>query len=96
MFTKELMNKYSNDLLFDLSDDEVDLLLEEFDVIRENMEIISNIEGIREVKPLSFPYDMTISSLRDDDDAQNITTDDALKNCHDKIEDVAIVPKVVG
>ncbi|MBR4230895.1 MAG: hypothetical protein IKR74_01895 [Bacilli bacterium] len=96
MFTKELMNKYANDLLFDLSEEEVNLLLEEFDVIRENMEIISNIEGISEVEPLSFPYDITVSSLRDDEDLQNISTEDALKNCHDKIEDVAIVPKVVG
>ena len=96
MFTKELLNKYANDLLFDLSEEEVNLLLEEFDVIRENMEIISNIEGISEVEPLSFPYDITVSSLRDDEDLQNISTEDALKNCHDKIEDVAIVPKVVG
>ena len=96
MFTKELMNKYANDLLFDLSDDEVNLLLEEFDVIRENMDIISNIEGISEVEPLSFPYDITISSLREDEDISNITTEDALLNCHDKIEDVAVVPKVVG
>lgn len=96
MFTKELMNKYANDLLFDLSEEEVNLLLEEFDVIRENMEIISNIEGISEVEPLSFPYDITVSSLRDDEDLKNISTEDALKNCHDKIEDVAIVPKVVG
>ena len=96
MFTKELMNKYANDLLFDLSEEEVNLLLEEFDVIRENMEIISNIEGISEVEPLSFPYDITVSSLRDDEDLQNISTEYALKNCHDKIEDVAIVPKVVG
>ena len=96
MFTKELMTKYANDLLFDLTEDEINLLLEEFDVIQENMEIISGLDQISEIEPLSFPYDITISNLRDDDECHNISTEDALKNCQDKIEDVAIVPKVVG
>ncbi len=95
MFTKEIIDDYADKLLIGLSDEENKELLEEFDVIKENMEIISHIEGIENVKPLSFPYDITINSLRDDQNMRNITTDEALANCGDKIEDVVEVPKVV-
>lgn len=96
MFTKELLKKYANDLLFDLTDDEYDLLLSEFDVIKENMEIINNIEGISDIKPLSYPQEITINKLRDDNDSSVLDTEDVLKNCDDMIEDVVCVPKVVG
>ena len=96
MITKDLLQKYANDLLFDLSDSELNLLMDEFAVITENMDIISNIKGIANVKPLSFPYDINITTLRDDDEEDNLDTADVLANCGDKIEDVVIVPKVVG
>ena len=96
MFTKEMLEKYANDLLFDLTDDELDLLLSEFDVINSKMEIIANMEGIKDVEPLSFPQDIKTTSLRKDEDVEVIPYEDVLKNCDDKIEDVAVVPKVVG
>ena len=96
MFTKEMLDDYANKLLFDLTEDENKLLISEFDVIKENMEIISNIEGIEKVKPLSFPQEVTTDHLRSDDTLDLLTSEEALSNCHDKMEDVAIVPKVVG
>ena len=96
MFTKEMLDDYANKLLFDLTEDENQLLISEFDVIKENMEIISNIEGIEKVKPLSYPQDTFTTNLRSDDTISLLTSDEALANCHDKMEDVAIVPKVVG
>ena len=96
MFTKEMLDDYANKLLFDLTDDENKLLISEFDVIKEHMEIISNIEGIEKVKPLSYPQDVYTTNLRSDDTIDLLTSDEALANCHDKMEDVAIVPKVVG
>ena len=38
MFTKELILDYADKLLIGLSDEEVDMLLKEFDVINQNME----------------------------------------------------------
>ena len=96
MFTKEMLKKYANDLLFDLSEEEYELLLSEFDVIKENMDIIASFPNISEVEPMSFPQEIKIDSLRDDDLSSNLEVDDVLKNADDVIEDVIIVPKVVG
>jgi len=96
MFTKELIEDYADKLLIGLSDEECDLLLKEFDVIKEKMDIISHIEGIEKVEPLSFPQEIMTKFYREDNNVSNIKTEDALKNAGDKIEDVVIVPKVVG
>lgn len=95
-FTKEMINDYANKLLFDLSDNEADTLLEEFDIINENMEIISNIEGINEVEPQSFPCEFTLTELREDEAESSLAIEDILANCDAKIDRVVEVPKVVG
>lgn len=96
MFTKELINDYADKLLIGLSDEECNTLLEEFDVIKENMEIISNIDNISSVEPLSFPYNIEIDDLREDVASPSINIDDALSNCDSYIDRVVEVPKVVG
>lgn len=95
-FTKEMINDYADKLLIGLSDEETNTLLEEFDVIKENMEIIAGIEGISEVEPLHFPQEFFIDSLREDASSPSLPVKEALQNCENQIEGMAIVPKVVG
>lgn len=97
MFTKEIINEYANKLIFDLTDEEANELLEEFDAINRSMEMIDNIPNLDKIEPLHFPQDSIVSNnLRQDNESGNILTKDALKNCGDVLEDVAVVPKVVG
>ncbi|MBE6148655.1 MAG: hypothetical protein E7167_04120 [Firmicutes bacterium] len=95
-FTKEMINDYANKLLFDLSEEEADTLLEEFDIINENMEIISSIEGISEVEPQSFACEFSLTDLREDIADESLSIEDILVNCDAKIDRVVEVPKVVG
>lgn len=95
MFTKEMINDYADKLLIGLTDDEVKILLDEFDVIKENMEIIANIDGLSDVEPMHFPTDYTINSLRSGNTVSNLDRNSVLSNCKDAIEDVISVPKVV-
>ena len=96
MFTKEILQKYANDLLFDLTDEEINLLLKEFDAINAHMEMINNIEGISKIEPMSYPQEISSSVLRNDEEESNLATSDVLVNSGDTIEDVIVVPKVVG
>ena len=57
MFTKELILNYADKLLIGLSDEEVDMLLKEFDVINQNMEKINEIKGLENINPAHFPQD---------------------------------------
>lgn len=95
-FTKEMINDYADKLLIGLSDEECNTLLEEFDVIKERMEIISNIDGLDSVEPQSFPCEFTLASLRNDVAEKSLPIEDILSNCDASIERVVEVPKVVG
>lgn len=96
MFTKEIIIDYADKLLIGLNDDEIDILLGEFDVIKENMELIEKIPGIEKIEPQSFPTDFTISSLREDKAEESLPIEDVLKNCDKQIDRMVEVPKVVG
>ena len=96
MFTEEKIKDYANKLLFDLTDEEVKDLLNEFDAINENMNKIASIEGIEKVEPQHFPQEIFTEKLREDTDSRCISTKDALSNSKGTIEDVVSVPKVVG
>ncbi|MBE6155718.1 MAG: hypothetical protein E7164_03070 [Firmicutes bacterium] len=95
-FTKEMINDYAEKLLIGLSDEECDTLLEEFDVIRERMEIISNIPGIENIEMQHFPCEFSLTSLRKDEAQNSLPIEDVLANCDQSIERVVEVPKVVG
>ena len=96
MFTKEMMIDYADKLLIGLSEDEIEILLKEFDVIKENMELIDKIPNLKDVKPQSFPTDFELTSLREDVALESLTREEILKNCDDEIEGMVEVPKVVG
>ncbi len=96
MFTREMMIDYADKLLIGLSEEEINTLLSEFDVINENMELIDKIPGIEKVEPQSFPTDYTISSLREDKAEESLPIEDILKNCDGQIDRMVEVPKVVG
>ena len=52
--TKEVLVDASNRLLFTMSDEEFDLLLEEFDTLTKQFNLIGEIEGVDEEKPIYF------------------------------------------
>ena len=49
--TKELIDDYAKKLLIGLTKEENDLVLREFDIITEQMELITKIPGIEKIEP---------------------------------------------
>ena len=96
MFTKEMINDYADKLLIGLTDEECNTLLDEFNVIKDNMELIDQIPDLDKVEALSFPYDITTNHLREDISSESLTIDEIIANCDDTIEGCIEVPKVVG
>ena len=96
-FTKEKIDYYANALLIGLTDEERDMILKEFDEIERNINIINEIPNIKEVDPQSYPFDMEVLELRDDEvEGEEIPIDILLSNA-DKTEGREVeVPKVVG
>ena len=54
MISKEQLKDYAK-LMFDMSDEEYETLQQEFDIIIKQMELISKIEKIEAVEPMTFP-----------------------------------------
>ena len=96
-FTKEKINKYANDLLIGLTEEERTMIQEEFDEIERNMDLINKIPNIKDVEPQSYPFEMYIEDLRSDEEVgEEIPIDILLRNC-DRVEGREVeVPKVVS
>ena len=96
-FTKEKIDKYANDLLIGLTEEERDMIQKEFDDIEASMELINKIEGIKDVEPQSYPFDMEMEDLRSDEvEGEVIPIETLLRNAGSVEGREVEVPKVVG
>ena len=96
-FTKELVDSYADKLLIGLTDEENKMVLDEFDVIDKDIDIINTIDGIENVKPMTHALDdQVLDRLRDDVATQSPDIDDLLSNAKNTIGREIEVPKVVG
>ena len=81
--------------MFDMEDSEYETLLKEFDVILKQMDKIGEIEEIKGVEPMTFPFLRDDIELRSGEEVENIDRDILLSNCHNKLDNRVKVPKVV-
>ena len=93
---KDVLKKVANNLMFDMTDEEYETLLTEFDVLVKQFELMSEINGLEEVTPMSFPFEVTNDYLREDIPDTPLNREDALKNAKDVVDGQIRLPKVVG
>ena len=77
---KETLKIAADKLLFDMSEEEYNTLLSEFETIIHQMSLIGNIKGLDELEPMTFPYDVSTSFLREDVATTPTDRDELLKN----------------
>ena len=95
-FTKEMVNDYANKLLIGLTEEETNMVLEEFSIIDDNINKINNIEGLEKIEPMTHCLDRYITELREDTKEESECIDDILSNCDLHNDREVILPKVVG
>lgn len=78
-----------------LSEDEIEILLQEFDVFLTQLDIMGRIEGIDDVIPMTFPYDIVTTEMREDVAYSSISKEEALKNASKVSNDQIVIPKVI-
>lgn len=95
-FTQEKVDKLADLLLIGLTDEEKEMIFEEFESIDANINKINEIKDIKNVTPMTHTLDDFEYVLREDVYEESIPLEDALRNC-DLVDDREIeVPKVVG
>lgn len=95
-FTREMVNDYADKLLIGLTEEENKMVLDEFEIIDKNIDIINQIEGIEDVEPMSWCLDDFTYELREDVVEDSIPIEELLQNCDDYVGNEVRVPKVVG
>lgn len=93
--TKEVLQESANRLMINLNDDELETLLSDFDIIISQMKLISDIPGVDDVEPMTFPFEITDDYLRDDIAETPLDRNETLKNAHDIVDGQIRLPKVV-
>lgn len=95
-FTKEMVDDYADKLLIGLTPEENKMVLDEFDIIDEQINIINEIPGIEKVEPMTHTLDDFEYELREDVVEESVPIDELLQNCKDSTAREVQVPKVVG
>ena len=95
-FTKEMVDDYADKLLIGLTPEENKMVLDEFDIIDEQINIINDIPGIEKVEPMTHALDDFVFELREDVAEESIPIEELLQNCKDSTGREVQVPKVVG
>ena len=95
-FTKEMVDDYADKLMIGLTEEENKMVLEEFDIIDSNIDIINELDGIENVEPMTHCLDDFEYCLREDEVEEAVPIEELLQNCDDATETEVRVPKVVG
>ena len=91
------LDNLAKKLMFKMNDEEYKTLENEFDVILKQMEFIDKIDGIEEVIPMTFPFELNLDDnyLREDVYKNEIDFNDMVINVKDYDDNRVKVPKVV-
>lgn len=92
---KEVLKTAANKLMFDMSEEQYDNLLNEFDTIISQMKLIGDIEGVDDAEPMTFPFDVTNTYLREDVASAPLNRDEALRNAKDVVDGQIRLPRVI-
>ena len=95
MITKDNLKEYAKKLMFDMEDCEYETLEKEFEIILKQMDLIGKIDGIKDVEPMTFPFELEGVTLREDEVNNTIDFDDLKVNAKETEAFQVKVPKVV-
>ena len=91
---KEKIKELALDIMFDVNDDEVKEIEEEFDKLDKMLAIFNSIDTTG-VEEMVYPFDNPTVFLREDNDTYVISQDEAMSNVSKTKQGHVVVPKVV-
>lgn len=94
--TRDNIQDYALKLMFKMKEEEFSAFEKEFETILKHMDLITQIDGIEKVKPMTFPFKNKDVKLRSDIASSTLTSEEALKNAKETVYGEVKVPKIVG
>lgn len=94
--TIDVLKDAASRLMFEMTEDQYQTLLEEFGTLTKQMETISKIEGLEDYAPMTFPFDCSVTFLREDVPDEPLPVSEVLANAGSTLNNEIKLPKVVG
>ena len=91
-----MVDSYADKLLIGLTAEENKMVLDEFQEIDRNINIINEIPNIKDVKPMSYCLDDMGSHLNNDEVEETVPIEELLRNSGKTVGREVEVVKVVG
>lgn len=95
MISKEELKKLANRMMYDMSEEEYELLQKEFEAYFEEIKYIEKIDIPEDISPMTFPFFYESIGLREDEPDEVLSTEDVLKNASDVFDNQVKVKKVI-
>ncbi|MCF0111752.1 MAG: Asp-tRNA(Asn)/Glu-tRNA(Gln) amidotransferase subunit GatC [Erysipelotrichaceae bacterium] len=94
LYTKEYFQKLAKQLMFTLTEEEAEGIVEEFKVLQQQLELLEAIdtEGVEE---MIYPFEAPTSFMREDEVEHVLTQEEALANVSNKYDQFVVLPRVV-
>ena len=92
---KDTLKMLANKLMFTMEESEYDTLLEEFDTMIKQMDLIGEIKGIEDIEPMCYPFPVEGVCLREDNVVDELEIDEILQNSGSNLYNQVKLPKVV-
>lgn len=91
---KAYFKKLAHQIMFDLNDQEIEELQDDFMVLLEQIQLLDKIDT-ENVQEMVYPFEASTSFLRDDEKTHTIPQEEALKGAKNVMAGHIQVPKVV-
>ena len=95
-FTKCMVDDYANKLLIGLTKEENKMVLDEFEIIDKNMDLVNKIDGLENIEPMTHCLDDLYGEFREDIASESVPINELLANSDDVEDREIVVPRVVG
>ena len=93
--TLEVLKEATNKLMFDMSEEQYQTLMSEFDIVVAQMKIIGENKELDKAEQMVFPFDVSTSTMREDVPVEPLPREEAIRNANNKIGGQIKLPKVV-
>ena len=91
----DVLKDAANRLLLDMSENEYETLLKEFDTVTKQMKSLNENSALDKLEPMVFPFEIYTTELREDVAEEPLTREQAIKNSQRKVGGQIKLPKVV-
>lgn len=92
--SKETLKKLANQVMFDLNDQELCEMQDEFEIFLKQIDLLDKVDT-QGVEEMVYPFEIPTTYIRNDKDTHVITQSEALVNSPKSVAGHVVVPKVV-